>query len=364
MTRKALYLHLENPPFPVNTFEREMRRRLWFAVGLLDTQASLDRATEPMLPGSWLKSNLPSPIDDCDIQFGFSEPLKRRDNFTEMNFTLVLCKAQYFTRLLNFSFSEESEAKDLNKRQRYVDEFRQTTSVLLRGTQPEKEALHWYMKKVAELISADLQLLVFRPLQRHGDWKPPQVSGSSLLTLAVGIIETSYATLNDARILPWRWLEVIFVQWYALAVSIAEFCVCKDTSLMETHWSTVECAFDRFRSLVADSERGMLWRPIKNLMERARSHVSTLSPSKRHRDESMRNEEMPSVFQQDAFGPADAMQPTSGTSLSPPPGHSDEWLNMWQPAHVEEAGVDDFDTAWAGWGNFVDELHFSNDPFY
>ncbi|GAD96241.1 C6 transcription factor [Paecilomyces variotii No. 5] len=344
---QALYLHLENTPFPVETFEREMRRRLWFAVGLLDTQASLDRATEPMIPGSWLKSNLPSPIDDCDIHFGFNGPLKRREGFTEMNFTLILCKAQYFTRLLNFSFSQETRAKDLNERQRYVDEFRQTTSILLRGSRPEKEALHWYMNKVAELVSADLQLLVFRPLQRHGDWKPPQVGGSSLLTLAVGIIETSYATLNNTRILPWRWLEVIFVQWYALAVSIAEFCVCEDMSLVERHWSTVESAFDRFRDLVADSERGMLWRPIENLMERARSHVSALSPSNCHLEKSMTKESVLSVSHQDAFGNIDTIQPASGTGLSPAPDRSDEWLNMWQPTHVEESSVNDFDAAYS-----------------
>jgi hypothetical protein len=66
---QALYLHIENPPFFVGTFDREMRRRVWFAISLLDTQACLDRATEPMISASWLKSNLPSKINDSDFEF-------------------------------------------------------------------------------------------------------------------------------------------------------------------------------------------------------------------------------------------------------------------------------------------------------
>ncbi|RJE17123.1 hypothetical protein PHISCL_10540, partial [Aspergillus sclerotialis] len=41
---QALSLHIPHPPFPLDPFEREMRRRLWHAIGMLDVQAALDRA--------------------------------------------------------------------------------------------------------------------------------------------------------------------------------------------------------------------------------------------------------------------------------------------------------------------------------
>lgn len=51
---QALSLHEPNPPFPVSSFEREMRHRLWHMIGCLDVQASLSRASEPMIQSSWL----------------------------------------------------------------------------------------------------------------------------------------------------------------------------------------------------------------------------------------------------------------------------------------------------------------------
>jgi hypothetical protein len=56
-TAQALSLHLPDPPFIVSPFEKEMRRRLWLGIGLLDTLTSLARGTEPMMKLDWLESH-------------------------------------------------------------------------------------------------------------------------------------------------------------------------------------------------------------------------------------------------------------------------------------------------------------------
>lgn len=90
---QALPLHLEHPPFPIQPFEQEMRRRVWLAIGLLDLQASLDRASEPMIPASWLQSHLPSNVNDSEFGFGFEGALQASDSFTDMTFFIGRCQS-------------------------------------------------------------------------------------------------------------------------------------------------------------------------------------------------------------------------------------------------------------------------------
>ena len=88
-----------------------------------------------------------------------------------------------------------------------------------------------------------MQLIAVRPLRQQPCKGPPQVKGSSLLKLVVNVIRKSQALAQDARSMPWRWLDAIFAPWHALAVALAEFCVCDDAALLESCWPPVKLAF-------------------------------------------------------------------------------------------------------------------------
>ncbi|KAF3407867.1 Transcription factor vrtR2 [Talaromyces pinophilus] len=257
---QALSLHVPHPTFAVSAFEQEMRRRL-IAIGLLDVQASLDQASEPMILTSWLQSHPPTNINDNDISTVFQRLVQQSGDFTDTTFALMILKAQCIVRLFNVGDTAESPAMHMETRQAYVADFKQTSYKLLRNCYPESDPFHWYARRVADCVYASLQLIALRPLQRNAKLiTPSPICGLGILKLSVEVLQKMQELYDDIRGHPWRWFEGIFVPWHALAVALAELCELEDLATMEIYWLPTKHAFDRFSSLVADSRQAPMRR--------------------------------------------------------------------------------------------------------
>ncbi|THC98876.1 hypothetical protein EYZ11_001654 [Aspergillus tanneri] len=273
---QALCLHMAKPPFPVRPFESEMRRRLWSAIGFLDIQASTGCASEPMMQAAWLQSHPPSNINDHDINFEMGTLAPESEGFTDMTFTMIVLKAQYVFRLLNFSDFTEPTVKPIHLRQQLVVDFQHTASTLLHHIQADTIPFHWFTRQVAQYINASMQLITLRPLLRNPNYIPPRVHGDRLLRLAVDVLEKHQELRNNPRAFPWRWSEYMFMPWHALAVAASELSVCEDPVLMERFWTSVEQAQERLTSMVEDKSKDMFWKPMENIMAQAQARRNEL----------------------------------------------------------------------------------------
>lgn len=124
---------------------------------------------------------------------------------------------------------------------------------------------------VADVITAIMWLVAYRPMKRRPDNLPSsQITHPDILRLSVDVLERIHQLQTDPAVSPFRWPSQTYVQWHALAVTIAELCVETEGAMVERTWAIVESAFQQMAQHVADSDRGMLWRPIKKLMNMAR----------------------------------------------------------------------------------------------
>lgn len=381
---QALSLHYTDPPFPVRPFERELRRRLYQAIGLLDVQASLDRASEPMMQAVWLESHTLSNANDDDIRFNMEEPVQASDEFTDTTFTLILAKAQYALRSLNFSDFSEPGVKYMHLRQQVVRDFQQTASNLLCRCQPDAIDFHWFTWKSAECIHASLQLIALRPLQRNANFTPPRVKEpAGLLDLAANVVQKTQELSTDPRGHLWGWFESIFAPWHALAVAIAEICVCDDPSLMEKYFPIVEKGYDRFSSVVTDSQQRMLWGPMEKIMSRARrkrhelleavsiaaekhaqSHFPTTATDSSQQpsfsgDDWQSQLSFPLIVGQESSGQE---QMVSSMGLPEPCNWLDPWPTMWDEIDPGYGGIDNLqNTSWSNYEMFIEGIYESNE---
>ncbi|KAJ5899478.1 hypothetical protein N7495_004222 [Penicillium taxi] len=265
---QALCLHLPEPPFHVNVFEQEMRRRCWQGIGLLDLAACLDRASEPMMKTAWLQSHPPSNIDDEAIWFDMEGPIQEQPEgkFTDMTHTLIIAAAQTVARTLAFSDFMESSIKTMTLRQQILLDFQQNVSNMLKGSSPDLIPFHLYSRRTANSISVWLHLGCLRPIQRSPNFTPPQVQGDSLLKLAADNLQRMSEVYNDPALVQWSWFNSMWVPWHALAVALAELCVCKNPATMNEYWPIMKREYHRSSLTIADSQHGMLWRPLEKLM--------------------------------------------------------------------------------------------------
>ncbi|CEO60620.1 hypothetical protein PMG11_05237 [Penicillium brasilianum] len=271
---QALCLHMPFPPFQVSPFEQELRRRTWQAIGVLDLAASLDRASEPMMQSAWLDHVRPANINDDDIWHGMDVPFKEHPEgtFTDMTENSLIAAAQSVARSIGFTDFIEPTVRSSQKRQEILANFRKTANTLLAGCRPELSSYHLYVSRVALTIFGWLQLGCVRPIQRGRNWVPPPVEGDVLLNLAADNLQKLMQTASDPAMQPWRWFGSMWVPWHGLAVALAELCVCKDPATIAKHWPVVEQVYQQSSFVIADSQHGMLWKPLQKLMNQARAH--------------------------------------------------------------------------------------------
>lgn len=363
---QAISLHLHKPSFPLSIFDREMRKRLWLAIGLLDIQASLDRASEPMMKIDWLQSLFPSNVNDEDfeLQSKTIAPLPET-SFTDTTFTLIICHSQSAIRSLNFTDFMDPVVSDINVRQQVVTSFQQTALRLLLECQPDLSAFHWYTERVTAFMHALLQLIALRPLQRHPNFTPPMIRDMGLLELAVRVLHTNHEISSDPRGVPWRWFSKLFFPWHALAVAIAEICGQKDQALFQSYWPVIKQAYSYFESLEADSTQAVLWQPMKNLMTRAQLQ----------RDKLLSTEPPALMLAPDLTTESMSREPAAALNVNPQESElasqsfgamvntMDMYSNVFELMGSGNI-ADDFIsvTAWSNYEGFIDDLHDGGYP--
>ncbi|GLB02353.1 hypothetical protein AtubIFM57258_003698 [Aspergillus tubingensis] len=397
---QALSLHIPDPPFHVTPFERELRRRVWLAIGFLDIQASMDRASEPMMQAAWLESHPPANVNDIDISPTMTSNPPDSPGFTDMTFTMMTRKAQYVTRSLNFSDFMEPSINTLAIRQQLVLEFQQSVSKLLAHASPATNPLHWLTAAVAECTHASMQLITLRPLQRAPNFTPPLVRGDRLLEFAVNVLTAAYRLRSDPRFATYKWIEFAFPPWHSLAVALAELCVCDDKAVMERFWEPVEYTFNQLGRVIADSQRGMLWKPMVKLMDRAKERrtqllsTSSSTPAGSGSGPSSSHINPDSAISSEQFSPLDlsiqqqqqqqeqeqqqsmAMQIDAQSFMHTPESHSgldgaaaaaavaaSAWPNVWDAVDFSYAGpgLGSMQMAWANYENFVADVYVNVD---
>lgn len=379
---QALSLHVPEPPFTVRPFEAEMRKRAWLGIGLLDIAASLDRAFEPMMQSAWLDYNQPSNINDDEIWFDMDGPIPEHTDgiFTDMTHTLVVAASASVARTLAFSDMTEPPVTIMSLRQQVVHDFEKRASELLSGCRPDLSGFQWYSQKIAAVMGSWLQLACLRPLLRSRTFTPPRIQDNVLLKIAADNLHWSQEAYKHPGTAGWRWYGSMWVPWHALAVAIAELCVCKDPAVISKYWTVVEDVYQRSRFIIADSQHGMLWKPMERLMAQARARRNELlgagllhQGAPQYSFEGMASEhsrytEVQQPLTNVSLHIGEATHQTQDThdagvpaSVAPVP-----WPNVWDAMDLSDptlqSGSDD--TAWLSYENFIENIYDSADSIF
>ncbi|PYI12667.1 hypothetical protein BO78DRAFT_457084, partial [Aspergillus sclerotiicarbonarius CBS 121057] len=264
---QALSLHDPNPPFPVKPFEREMRRRLWHAIGWLDVQACLSTASEPMMPASWLRFQPFLDMNDDEFGADLEIQISPDRRISETSLFHILSYAQETTRYLTMP-SRSTDA------QRQILTFQKRTDELLAGLQPDEDHFHWYLKELSHSIGVFMQLLALRPPQKNPVFETCKATSASILRLAVEALDSRCRVYSSTKTKPWRWIQPLFFPWQALAVALAEIQVCDDLGLVESIWPLIEQSYLSFTTLESPSAR--LRQSMHDMMGRARASYDSM----------------------------------------------------------------------------------------
>jgi hypothetical protein len=276
--RAATALRLGDETTHTHTpFDIELRRRLLFAVGILDTHSALDRGTKPIMPSTAFHSP-PLNLDDEELSPPNNVPIVSSSGLTDMSHSAMTYEAMICQRKL-YELSESAQDPWQNWPQKLAlieafGEYVGRLSSLVNESSGPSERL---MKISGERIFVSLQLILRRPPYRQSKDIVPPWDDFDILDAASGVLEQHMQPMPP-ELQCWAWKN--WVQWHALAVVLAELTVRPTGPLSDRAYSIATKSFHYYAKIVADSESGMLWRPIAKLMrrvQRARHNVYTES---------------------------------------------------------------------------------------
>ncbi|KAE8555772.1 hypothetical protein EYB25_000470 [Talaromyces marneffei] len=261
-------IHKDADDTGISFFEAQQRSLLWWQIMILDLRCAEDRGTQPMIFDGSFNTAMPLNISDDDYGPETNEPVPELSTLTDMTLSHITHKLAFIFRKLLFpnqiSFTEKEQMiKSLSH------EFESLYFQKCDANIP----IQWYLSMVSRLLILKLWLSLRYPLQGRDQPIYPNTGTTrdQTLRIAVLILEIMNMYENDPKSVRFKWVGRTWVQWHPLAVVLAELCVQTQGPLVDRAWAVVESVWNTFGKQVADTTEGILWKPLKRLLKKARA---------------------------------------------------------------------------------------------
>ena len=374
----SLTLHRESTWSNISPFTREIRRRLWWTLMDLDVLGVEDRGSDPFILESSFDTMKPLQINDDDMIPDSMEPIVERTEFTEMSKSHVshivweaavrLCYGPLGRGDPDNLSPISSIERNFNVVQELETKLEQEVLIHCDPANP----LAWVTSVVVRLIGTRLRIAVYHPhlIDMRG-MVQQYVSRELVLKTAVENLEYSHLLSTEPAAAQWRWYFNTRVQWHSLAATLAELCVQSKGPLVERAWKIVDVVFEDWAEHIADSRRGMLWRPIKKLMSKAQSKRAEYSMQSMSitPQQPLPHFSVP-VYDQsyDRSSSSSSMSLpqdlTSAAAMNNVPNQTFNLDQKFPPAALDALNVNDAPNTinWAEWDEFMQDFEMAEQP--
>ncbi|KAK4129768.1 hypothetical protein N657DRAFT_560927 [Parathielavia appendiculata] len=282
---QVLGLHRDGTHFPnLTPFEIEMRRRLFWAVCVLDLRSAEDQGTDlTIVPGTF-DTQIPLNINDSDISPECPRLPEPREGTTDMAFSLVRYEICSLARRLHTvssgltpAYLDESKLanKSLEEREALLREVSQRVEQrLLKDT---SSALFWVASNITRIVVAKMTLMIYQPVLFPGPGNDHVLSDdvrARLFNAGLDVFEYSHILKTDPRGKQWRWLFETWTHWHALAYTLIEVSHRPWGPKAERAWAALNLTFQSPNP--AEIEKLMshhaVWMPLRKLYLKVKKH--------------------------------------------------------------------------------------------
>ena len=274
----SLGLHRDGVQFGVSPFDTEIRRRFWWHLCILDTRAAEDQGCEPSISDANFDTKFPLNINDEDISPSTTVTPEEHEGATEMTFDLIRYSVSTTVRRLSYSPPGKTPCKakmdsiTLQHKEHIIEELHQYVERKFLCHLDTNIPLHWVAATIARLILAKMWLVVHHPLQRSDSGgSPSEETKDRLFTTSVEVIEFSQLLETERATSRWGWLFRTYVQWHAIAFVLSQLCLRTEGPTVEKAWMAIDSTFETWAGQMTNNQRGMMWKPLRKLLSRARS---------------------------------------------------------------------------------------------
>ncbi|KAI0140204.1 hypothetical protein GGR57DRAFT_509487 [Xylariaceae sp. FL1272] len=270
VVRMAQALGLQRDPSHFNIFtpfEAEMRRRVWWALLLLDVRSSEDQGTDFSIQYGSFDTRIPLNINDADIDPHATQTPVEREGITDMSLPLVTAITSNFSRQMMLPRTTMSE-QDRLLGQVYAE----LDKGYLKYSKDPGDIAAWVAVVALRVMCGKLTLLTHLPVlfSSPGETLSEEIQNKLLIT-AIEVAEFNHALNAEQACRHWRWLFQTYTQWHAIVYILIDISRRPWSSTIERAWLSLQSPW------LIPSQHNLdknlrIWVPFRSLMTKARDY--------------------------------------------------------------------------------------------
>ncbi|EXJ92988.1 hypothetical protein A1O3_01544 [Capronia epimyces CBS 606.96] len=264
-----LGLHRDPMALGLPPFVSEMRRRLWWQICILDVRTAEENDMDPVICEHSFDTELPSNVNDTDLDVDMVHPAVVRRDRTEMLFTLTRFELSYAVRKWVFSpkFTKDNgyTATSLHDKNESVDTLQKTLEERYLQQCDTRVPICFLTVTTMRMVIAKIKLTINHPAW-SGSSGPSRDRLLDLVKSSVEIIEYAHTLRSSDKYSRWVWLFQKYIEWDAVAFLLHSLNASPVPALAERAWKAVEIFFHDWRAHYTDEQR---WRRLQRLRAKA-----------------------------------------------------------------------------------------------
>ncbi|KAI0204627.1 fungal-specific transcription factor domain-containing protein [Astrocystis sublimbata] len=276
---QSIGLHRDGTHFDnITPFDIEMRRRLWWAICVLDLRSAEDQGCELTVVERSFDTQFPLNVNDTDITPEMTDFPSERVGSTDMTFCLIRYEICALSRRVHTAASgmapcpKDSQITLEEHERQLIDMYEHIDQKYLKAC-PDKETdlLNWVSATIARLIMSKMSLVIYQPLMPSTGSDLPSDVRDRLFMSSIEVVEYSRVLNAEPKISRWRWLFQTYNQWHAVAYLLLEVCRRSWSPSVERGWLVLTATFSR-DNCVDNIAKPAIWQLLRKLMYQAERH--------------------------------------------------------------------------------------------
>ncbi|CEJ82795.1 hypothetical protein VHEMI02843 [[Torrubiella] hemipterigena] len=272
---QALGLHRDGSRFDhLTPFEVEKRRRIWWAVCVLDLRSSEELAMDMTIAQGSFDTRLPLNVNTSDIRPTTQQAPPEKDGLTDMTLPLLWFSQVDVMRRMTFLMAAQGgqAGSSLEEQLSLLGELEdQIQRMYLQYSNPQDSPAYWMAVGVTRIVVSKMTLFVYLPALFSSPANITQDISTKLLVSAIEIAEFNHALNGSRDCRPWRWIFQTYTHWHAVVYMLLNAAQQPWSPLIERAWVALHSSWlipkDTGKAL-----RARTWVPLRQLFSKARAH--------------------------------------------------------------------------------------------
>ncbi|KAG6026649.1 hypothetical protein E4U41_001219 [Claviceps citrina] len=277
---QGMGLHRDGSHLRLSPFDTEMRRRLWWAILVLDLRSADELGTDMTISDTSYDTFKPTNINDSDIRPESTDVPVPREGRSDCTVAIVRCEICALARKLltaasaMSSLCPSSEKSSIADTERMlIDTYQRINHKLLPHVVDETDTLCWLAAMITRIIVAKIYLVIYQPMLFPGsEFELPDEVRQRIYIAAIEVIEYNHRLNADPRCKQYTWLIKTYANWHAIAYILIETSRRPWTALVERGWDAVTGSDIDQLELAKRADHAAVFLPLRKLFAKARKH--------------------------------------------------------------------------------------------